>query len=235
MSGLKYGRVYISKGEILEALGLSSDVHVELVGDSNDGAVEFQVVANDNIEHECLSKTPSQDVAGLRRFHVPIVGESVKSETLEKLNRIIEFYCPSDDKYDIFSLLESMSEASTLKEVPYSDLLEALYKTSLVDEEAKVYSKDVIKYAIAVLTTIKESGETVGNFLKTVFTRVRQDSVEKLLEDEIFYYVSGYNPIEQIASSWDRLEQKTKEKIAQAIAGKYHIARFMVLMSELNK
>lgn len=73
MTGLKYGRVFISKGDILKALGLPLDAHLELVGEVNgDGTIEFQIVANDSVEHECLVKTNGNNAINLRRFHVPL-------------------------------------------------------------------------------------------------------------------------------------------------------------------
>lgn len=73
MSGLKYGRVFINKEEILKALGLPLNVHLEVVaGNLGDGTIEFQIVANDSVEHECLVKLDGNNAVNLRRFHIPL-------------------------------------------------------------------------------------------------------------------------------------------------------------------
>lgn len=72
MSGLKHGLLYISKGEILGALGLPLDVHLEVLNSGEEGVIELRAVANESVEHECLSKMPSHGLASMRRFHVPL-------------------------------------------------------------------------------------------------------------------------------------------------------------------
>lgn len=236
MSGLKYGLAYILKGEILEALGLPLDVHLEVLNSGEEGVIEFRVVANESVEHECLAKMPSHGIAGMRRFYVPLNKDKTKesSEVLDKLSSIIEYY-KIESESEVLRLLSDVSVVAKHRDVSYDDLYDALYRVSLLGSESLIFPRDVIHYASLVLSTTRESGVAIGNFLKTVFTRIKEDDIEKLLENEIFYYMNDYNPIGQIASSWSNLEQKTKEKIAQEVAGDYHVARFMVLMNELNK
>lgn len=83
MSKLKYGKVFIDKGDILEALGLPEGVHLELIGSSEvDDSIEFKVIANDNVKHECLVDKPQHGIANLRRVKVPFHKKETEKEWL---------------------------------------------------------------------------------------------------------------------------------------------------------
>lgn len=72
MKELKHGRVYIEKSHIIEALGLPlKGVYLEyaITNESGD-TIEFKVIADSSVEHECLVEMPSSGAVNLRRYRV---------------------------------------------------------------------------------------------------------------------------------------------------------------------
>ncbi|MEK4025308.1 hypothetical protein [Sporosarcina sp. FSL W7-1283] len=94
MSKLKYGKLYMNKGDILEAMRLPIDAHLEIIGDDQLGGIEFNVITSGDVEHECLTTKEEDGTAFLRRFKVPIEHKkdswTMTDEQLEKSLKFAE-------------------------------------------------------------------------------------------------------------------------------------------------
>lgn len=89
----------------------------------------------------------------------------------------------------------------------------------------------------AIAQATRESGNVIGNSLKTVFARLNMDKTQEALADigvavkdvngELRSATSIYA---DVASRWNTLTRAQKTYVAEALAGKYHITRMMTLI-----
>lgn len=71
MTKLKAGKLYMYREDVLKGAGLPLDTHLEVIGyDNNDHAIEFKVVTNSDVEHECLVDYHEFMTTCARRFPV---------------------------------------------------------------------------------------------------------------------------------------------------------------------
>jgi Phage-related minor tail protein len=89
----------------------------------------------------------------------------------------------------------------------------------------------------AIAQATRESGNVIGNSLKTVFARLNMDKTQEALA-EIGVAVKDVNGelrsatsiYADVASRWNSLTRAQKTYVAEALAGKYHITRMMALI-----
>jgi len=107
-------------------------------------------------------------------------------------------------------------------------------------ESAQIYGAtldDVIGYTTAIQTATKESGNVIGNSLKTTISRTFSTDSEKVLAGvgiaikDISGNVRDVNQIwGELAVKFKTLSSEQKQQIGLTIGSRYHLTRFLALM-----
>jgi len=111
---------------------------------------------------------------------------------------------------------------------------------SKAGESAQIYGAtldDVIGYTTAIQTATKESGNVIGNSLKTTISRTFSTDSEKALAGvgiaikDISGNVRDVNQIwGELAVKFKTLSSEQKQQIGLTIGSRYHLTRFLALM-----
>lgn len=105
--------------------------------------------------------------------------------------------------------------------------------------------QELIGYTTAIGEVTRESGNIIGNSLKTIFSRITtMDSSIEVLESigvavhEIRDGVESVRPVadilEDLAAKWGSLSEEQQQNIALQIAGRFQLSRFLVLMQQFD-
>lgn len=105
--------------------------------------------------------------------------------------------------------------------------------------------QELIGYTTAIGEVTRESGNIIGNSLKTIFSRITtMDSSIEVLESigvavhEFRDGVESVRPVadilEDLAAKWGSLSEEQQQNIALQIAGRFQLSRFLVLMQQFD-
>lgn len=105
--------------------------------------------------------------------------------------------------------------------------------------------QELIGYTTAIGEVTRESGNIIGNSLKTIFSRITtMDSSIEVLESigvavhEIRDGVESVRPVadilEDLAAKWGSLSEEQQQNIGLQIAGRFQLSRFLVLMQQFD-
>lgn len=106
--------------------------------------------------------------------------------------------------------------------------------------------QEVVGYTTAIGEVTRESGNIIGNSLKTIFSRITtiDSSIEALNSigvavHEIRDGVESVRPVSDIltdlASKWKGLSAEQQQNIGLQIAGRFQLSRFLVLMQQFDR
>ena len=92
-------------------------------------------------------------------------------------------------------------------------------------------------YMNIIITATKESGEVIGNALKSIQGRIERVSSVKdsLASTGISVDVSTDEILRSLASKWSELSDNKKVDIGVDVAGRYNLKYFLVLLNELSE
>ncbi|AJA41362.1 tail length tape measure protein [Geobacillus virus E3] len=103
--------------------------------------------------------------------------------------------------------------------------------------------ESMLGHATAIIEVTRESGNVVGNSLKTIYSRITtmDDSIAML--ESVGVAVRDMNgqlrPVEQILDSlaqrWSSLSSEQQQALGVQLAGRYQLSRFLVLMQQYSQ
>lgn len=106
-----------------------------------------------------------------------------------------------------------------------------------------VSMESLIGHATAIGEVTRESGNIIGNSLKTIYSRITtMDDSETILNSvgiSIRDMQNNLLPVEQIlgtlASRWNTYSKETQQALGVQLAGRYQLSRFLVLMQQYDQ
>ncbi|MGD7963857.1 phage tail tape measure protein, partial [Bacillus velezensis] len=143
---------------------------------------------------------------------------------------------------DSISIADKLNEVDNNYAVTTMDLANSIRKAGSTASTFGVELNDLIGDTTAIASTTRESGNIVGNSLKTIFARIgNNDSSIKALE-QIGISVktaggeakSASDLIGEVAEKWDTLSDAQKQNTSIGVAGIYQLSRFNALMNNFS-
>ncbi|APD21167.1 phage tail tape measure protein [Bacillus subtilis] len=143
---------------------------------------------------------------------------------------------------DSISVADKLNEVDNNYAVTTLDLANSIRKAGSTASTFGVELNDLIGYTTAIASTTRESGNIVGNSLKTIFARIgNNDSSIKALE-QIGISVktasgeakSATDLINELADKWNTLSDAQKQNTSIGVAGIYQLSRFNALMNNFS-
>ncbi|MCA1331298.1 phage tail tape measure protein, partial [Bacillus velezensis] len=143
---------------------------------------------------------------------------------------------------DSISIADKLNEVDNNYAVTTMDLANSIRKAGSTASTFGVELNDLIGDTTAIASTTRESGNIVGNSLKTIFARIgNNDSSIKALE-QIGVSVktaggeakSASDLIGEVAEKWDTLSDAQKQNTSIGVAGIYQLSRFNALMNNFS-
>ncbi|MFC7891326.1 phage tail tape measure protein, partial [Bacillus velezensis] len=143
---------------------------------------------------------------------------------------------------DSISVADKLNEVDNNYAVTTLDLANSIRKAGSTASTFGVELNDLIGYTTAIGSTTRESGNIVGNSLKTIFARIgNNDSSIKALE-QIGISVktaggeakSASDLIGEVAEKWDTLSDAQKQNTSIGVAGIYQLSRFNAMMNNFS-
>ncbi|WP_111927754.1 phage tail tape measure protein [Bacillus velezensis] len=143
---------------------------------------------------------------------------------------------------DSISIADKLNEVDNNYAVTTMDLANSIRKAGSTASTFGVELNDLIGDTTAIASTTRESGNIVGNSLKTIFARIgNNDSSIKALE-QIGISVktaggeakSASDLIGEVAEKWDTLSDAQRQNTSIGVAGIYQLSRFNALMNNFS-
>ncbi|MCY9273600.1 phage tail tape measure protein [Bacillus inaquosorum] len=143
---------------------------------------------------------------------------------------------------DSISIADKLNEVDNNYAVSTLDLANSIRKAGSTASTFGVELNDLIGYTTAIASTTRESGNVVGNSLKTIFARIgnNQSSIKALEEIGISVKTAGGEAkssselIEELAGKWDTLSDAQKQNTSIGVAGIYQLSRFNAMMNNFS-
>nr|WGE07103.1 phage tail tape measure protein [Bacillus subtilis] len=143
---------------------------------------------------------------------------------------------------DSISIADKLNEVDNNYAVTTLDLANSIRKAGSTASTFGVELNDLIGYTTAIASTTRESGNIVGNSLKTIFARIgnNQSSIKALEEIGISVKTAGGEAkssselIEELAGKWDTLSDAQKQNTSIGVAGIYQLSRFNAMMNNFS-
>jgi|GEM_PF-5414587 len=148
----------------------------------------------------------------------------------------------NDELEDSVDLISRLNQVDNDFSTTTKDLALSLIKAG---STAKTFGADLntlLGYTVAIQASTQESGNVVGNSLKTILSRLTtvSDSVSALqaVGISIKDMEGNLKPVSQVltelSSKWNDLTEEQQQNIAISAAGRYQLNRFLALMQGMD-
>ncbi|MGY3839491.1 phage tail tape measure protein [Bacillus atrophaeus] len=143
---------------------------------------------------------------------------------------------------DSISIADKLNEVDNNYAVSTLDLANSIRKAGSTASTFGVELNDLIGYTTAIASTTRESGNIVGNSLKTIFARIGNNNSSIKALEQIGISVktasgeakTSSELIEELAGKWDTLSDAQKQNTSIGVAGIYQLSRFNAMMNNFS-
>ncbi|MEC0866328.1 phage tail tape measure protein, partial [Bacillus atrophaeus] len=143
---------------------------------------------------------------------------------------------------DSISIADKLNEVDNNYAVSTMDLANSIRKAGSTASTFGVELNDLIGYTTAIASTTRESGNIVGNSLKTIFARIgnNQSSIKALEQIGISVKTASGEAktsselIGEVAEKWDTLSDAQKQNTSIGVAGIYQLSRFNAMLNNFS-
>ncbi|MCY8835485.1 phage tail tape measure protein, partial [Bacillus atrophaeus] len=143
---------------------------------------------------------------------------------------------------DSISIADKLNEVDNNYAVTTMDLANSIRKAGSTASTFGVELNDLIGYTTAIASTTRESGNVVGNSLKTIFARIgnNQSSIKALDQIGISVKTAGGEAksaselINEVAAKWDTLTDAQKQNTSIGVANIHQLSRFNAMMNNFS-
>ncbi|MCV4328560.1 phage tail tape measure protein, partial [Bacillus velezensis] len=143
---------------------------------------------------------------------------------------------------DTISIADKLNEVDNNYAVTTLDLANSIRKAGSTASTFGVELNDLIGYTTAIASTTRESGNVVGNSLKTIFARIGNNRSAIKALDEIGISVktaggeakSASELINEVAAKWNTLTDAQRQNTSIGVANIHQLSRFNALMNNFS-
>jgi len=213
-------------GVLMDNLSKSANAYGRTITETQNAVIEFGKQGFEAAQATDMANTAllGANVTGLKTAEMA----QYLTATMAQFNVVAE---------DSVSIVNKINEVDNNFAVTSQGLAQSLSKAG---ESAQIYGAtldDVIGYTTAIQTATKESGNVIGNSLKTTISRTFSTDSEKALAGvgiaikDISGNVRDVNQIwGELAVKFKTLSSEQKQQIGLTIGSRYHLTRFLALM-----
>lgn len=157
--------------------------------------------------------------------------DTVKALTAAMVNFNVE-------SKDTLKIADSINEIDNNFQTSTLDLAQSMRKSAAAAKVYGVSMEQLLGYTAAIQSSTKESGNVVGNSLKTIFARIQTngeavktlESVGIAVKDAGGEAVPVANIIDTLAKKWGTLSKAQQQNLGISVAGMFQNTRFLSLM-----
>ena len=139
-------------------------------------------------------------------------------------------------------LIDMANEVDNNFAVTAKDITRAWEKSAATAKTFGVEIEELTGYITAISTVTQETGDVIGNALKTIFSRITTlaaarnaiEGVGVAVYDTTGKVRKAQDIIEDLAEIWDTLSDAQRQNIGVQIAGRYQLTRFLALMNNYD-
>lgn len=158
-------------------------------------------------------------------------------EAFKSIIKVQQGYVLSADQ--VTQAMAMINIAENMTAAQFTDLVNAMGRGAATMRTAGVSLREFT--AMLTLLIPSNTAETAGNGMKTLMSRIMaptdraKEAIAELgvVMDETFYSMTGTERLMQLAKSYEAAGSSQKQFIAEAVAGRYQINRFDLLMQGL--
>lgn len=137
-------------------------------------------------------------------------------------------------------VIDRLNEVDNNFAIDTQTLAQAMQKSASVANIYSISMDELLGMISAIGITTRESGQIVGNSLKTLFTRLTTmdesiaalNSVGVEVKDMNGEVRSGTDILGDLAGRWQELSAEQQQNIGVTVAGRFQVSRFMTLMEQ---
>lgn len=143
---------------------------------------------------------------------------------------------------DLTKVVDSLNNVSNKTGATVEGLLKSLSKGSGVAKVAKVSFDEYVGSSAMLQETLKLSGEEVGNFYKTIYSRYMRDSSQNFIQSlgvqtkdangEIRSATEVFRELSEVSKT---LDSSTLNQLAQVLGGGWHNSKFLTMLSQQDR
>lgn len=213
----------------------STDIAVEFgrkITDINEAMIEFGRQGLDESQIDLMARATTL---------MANVGDLDAGESASRLTGILTVF--KKDFAEATDVVDRFNEVQNNYATTVDILTESVKRSGGTAETFGVELERVIGYTTAIGEATRESGNVIGNSLKTVFSRVTTVSgaMDRLYEIGIDVFdpvTKDARPVQDILDDlygkWDTLTESQKQNIGVHVAGRYQVSRFLALMDNYD-
>jgi len=139
-------------------------------------------------------------------------------------------------------LVDKINEVDNNFSVSSQSISQALRKSASTANVFNVELDDLIGYITAISATTQESGNVIGNSLKTILSRLTTMSEAESVLDDVGISIRDMNGeirgssdiLGELASVWKLLTDEQRQNIGVQVAGRNQLTRFLALMENFD-
>ncbi|MEH7760054.1 phage tail tape measure protein [Bacillus pumilus] len=143
---------------------------------------------------------------------------------------------------DSIQIADKLNEVDNNFSITTLDLTNSIRRAGSTAATFGVELNDLIGYTAAIGSTTRESGNIVGNSLKTIFARIGNNRSSIKALDQIGISVqtaageakTSSQLIGEVAEKWDSLSDAQKQNTSIGVAGIYQLSRFNALLNNYS-
>lgn len=142
---------------------------------------------------------------------------------------------------DSIRIVDSLNEVDNKFAVTTQQLANSIRKSGSTAQAYGVTLEEMIGHTTAIGVATRESGEVIGNSLKTIYSRLTSDDSLKALQAVNIEVRnldgttrSATEILADLASAWENLNNTTQQNLAVTIAGRYQLNKFQALMANFK-
>ncbi|MFF2834263.1 phage tail tape measure protein, partial [Cellulosimicrobium cellulans] len=216
------------EGMLRSSIGLANELG-RTIRDVNEAMIGFARQGFDEQQTMDLSKSAvlAQNISELT------AKESVDTLT----SGMINFNIAAEDSIRI---VDSLNEVDNNFATTTRDLSLSINKAGSAAKTFGVTLDELLGHTTAIQMSTRESGNIVGNSLKTIYSRLTTmyNSEELLAAAGVQMRMNGEvrtasELLEELASKWSTLSAEEQQNAAVGLAGRFQLTRFLALMQQM--
>lgn len=169
-----------------------------------------------------------------------IVAANVSDLTVEQsmdamTSSIVQFKLEAKDA---MSVVDKWNEVDNNFAISSKDIAQGISKAGSTAKTFGVTVDELIGNITAIGEATRESGERIGNGLKTIYSRLTSDdslgALEKMgvaVQDQNGDVLNATQLLENLSAKWNSLSAAQQQNTGVTVAGRYQLSRFLALMN----
>lgn len=191
-----------------------------------------------------FARAGQQSAEALENAKAVLVAMNVSELTAEEATKtvIVGRKVYNEELKNSMDLIDRLNQVDNDYSTTTKDLSQSLIKAASTARAFGVDLNTLLGYTVGIQSATQESGNIVGNSLKTILSRITtvSDSVDQLNAIGISIYnanggiKSASQVIEELSKRWNGLTDEQRQNIAVAAAGRQQLNRFIALMQGMD-